>query len=400
MKASVHSVFRKDLSILAGWLTTLLLCCQCTESAEDAALTTATSSLAQTFGANLDLASIPDYSGQSVPAYIQKRNSATVLENNKVLLGRVLFYDKKLSVNNQISCASCHKQQFAFSDTSQTSRGVNGNTGRHSMRLVNVRFAEEVKFFWDERAATLADQVLQPVQDHTEMGFSGTGGNPDVADLMAKLSSETYYKELFTFVYGDPAANSDRVRECLTQFVQSIQSFDSKYDEGRAQVVREDDNFPNFTASENRGKLLFLRNSNFGPGAIRVGGGLGCGSCHRAPEFDIDPVTRNNGFIEKIGGGQDMTVFRAPTLRDLMRPDGSLNGKLMHAGKLTLRQTLEHYNTQTMLNANLDARLRPEGKAKDLKMTEQEFEDVMAFIVTLAGSKLYTDPKWSDPFVR
>jgi len=93
-------------------------------------------------------------------------------------LGRVLFYDKQLSANGAIACASCHKQEFAFSDTAQQSVGLNGGlTGRHSMRLVNSRFADEVRFFWDERASSLEDQTTQPIQDHVEMGFSGENGN-------------------------------------------------------------------------------------------------------------------------------------------------------------------------------------------------------------------------------
>ncbi len=358
------------------------------------------SSLPARFGNRINLNQIPDYGSQSIPAYIQRRNSALAISNEKALLGRVLFYDTRLSTNNRVSCASCHQQQFAFSDTSPASLGVNGRTARHSMRLVNVRFAEERRFFWDERAATLSDQLLQPVQDHVEMGFSGTGGNPGLTDLMSALQREDYYRELFQFVYKDPAVTSERVRESLLHFVSSIQSFDSRYDEGRAMVTREVDPFPTFSASENRGKSLFVDNSIFAPGAVRIGGGLGCGICHRPPEFDMSPASLNNGFIEAIGGGQELRIVRAPTLRDLMRPDGSLNGKLMHTGSLTLRQVLEHYNSRTALNANLDPRLRPEGRAKDLRMNAQEFDDMMAFMRTLSGARLYSDPKWSDPFIR
>jgi len=92
-------------------------------------------------------------------------------------LGRVLFYDKNLSVNNTISCASCHKQEFAVGDTAVSSLGVdNGRTERHSMRLINTRYANEAKFFWNERAASLEAQVTMPIVDHLEMGFSGQTG--------------------------------------------------------------------------------------------------------------------------------------------------------------------------------------------------------------------------------
>lgn len=104
-----------------------------------------------------------------------------------------------MSIDSSIACASCHIQQFAFSDTAIASRGVaSGLTGRHSMRLVNSRFAVETKFFWDERAATLEAQTTKPIQDHAEMGFSGQSGRPGLNDLLTRLSSLGYYNELFS----------------------------------------------------------------------------------------------------------------------------------------------------------------------------------------------------------
>lgn len=131
--------------------------------------------------ATLDLGKPDNYANQTVPAYITKDNTppVNILNDKTATLGRVLFYDKKLSTNNTISCASCHHQQFAFGDTASASVGVNGTTGRHAMRLINGRFANEGSFFWDERAATLEQQTLEPIQDHVEMGFSGqNGANP------------------------------------------------------------------------------------------------------------------------------------------------------------------------------------------------------------------------------
>ena len=130
----------------------------------------------------IDLNNLLNYAGQSKPAYIQKDNTpvANPITNAGATLGRVLFYDKNLSVNNTIACASCHQQRFAFGDTALQSLGLTGGlTGRHSMRLVNSRFAEESKFFWDERAASLEVQTSRPIQDHVEMGFSGANGDPD-----------------------------------------------------------------------------------------------------------------------------------------------------------------------------------------------------------------------------
>ncbi|MCH7525201.1 MAG: cytochrome-c peroxidase [Bacteroidetes bacterium] len=98
-------------------------------------------------------------------------------------LGRVLFYDKNMSVNNTIACASCHIQSGGFSDNRTLSEGFEGGfTGRNSMGLANSRFYESGLFFWDHRAATLEDQVLMPIQDAVEMGMT-------LEDLVTKLSA-------------------------------------------------------------------------------------------------------------------------------------------------------------------------------------------------------------------
>lgn len=119
-----------------------------------------------TFAGRINLASLDNYAGQTVPAYITKNNAPGFAINNaKATLGRVLFYDEQLSIDNSISCGSCHKQTFAFSDTFMASKGVeNGRTARHSMRLINVRFGNEAKFFWDERAAHKPRSPLKTMQ--------------------------------------------------------------------------------------------------------------------------------------------------------------------------------------------------------------------------------------------
>lgn len=129
------------------------------------------------FGSTIDPNSLENYANQGKPAYITKSNvGANSITDKTATLGRVLFYDKNLSINNTISCANCHQQKFAFGDTAIVSAGVEGGlTIRHSMRLINTRFANEAKFFWNERAANLATQTTMPIQDHLEMGFSGTG---------------------------------------------------------------------------------------------------------------------------------------------------------------------------------------------------------------------------------
>ena len=359
--------------------------------------------VAATFGNNIDLNHLDNYANQVVPAYITKDNTqGNTITDKGATLGRVLFYDKKLSSNNTISCASCHIQSRAFSDSLVVSLGVNGTTARHTMRLINSRFGNEKKFFWDKRAPTLEFQTTQPIRNHTEMGYSGLNGDPSINDLITKLSAIGYYQELFQFVYGSPEITEDKIQLALAQFVRSIQSFDSRYDIGRAQTTDDVLSFPNLTSEENKGKRLFMTLPTFDATGKRTTGGIGCVACHNAPEFDIDPNAKNNGILGTIGSNaMDITVVRAPSLRDLTRTNGKLNGPLMHTGIITtLQNVLDHYGLMNVAtaNTNLDPRLVPNGFGQDLNMSSQEINSVIAFLKTLAGTNVYTDPKWSNPF--
>lgn len=357
------------------------------------------------FGSTIDPTKLENYANQSKPAYILKNNLGNnVITDKTATLGRVLFYDKQLSINNKVSCASCHQQNFAFGDTAIVSKGVEGGlTIRHSMRLINTRFANEAKFFWDERAASLNVQTSMPIQDHLEMGFSGENGRGDFATLTSKLSTINYYKELFKFTFGDTIVTENRIQNALTSFISSIQSFDSKYDLGRAQVNNDNQPFPNFTATENQGKTLFITPPVFNAAGLRITGGLGCNGCHNAPEFDIDPATLNNGItgIANSSTGLDISNTRAPSLRDITNAAGVVNTPMMHTGVLrSLRAVINHYNTITPIprNTNLDPRLRPGGNGQNLNLTELEIAAVVAFMQTLGGNNVYVDKKWSNPF--
>ncbi|MEY2562750.1 MAG: cytochrome c peroxidase [Verrucomicrobiota bacterium] len=341
----------------------------------------------------IDLAALANYANQGQPIYIRKDNTTAgnQISNAGATLGRVLFYDKRLSRNNSISCSSCHQQANGFGDRALASSGVAGTTGRHAMRLANAKFGTEPHFFWDERAATLENQTTQPIQNAIEMGFSGAGGDPSFADLIAKLSAIPEYPVLFNLAFGSPAIDETKIQNALAQFVRSIQSFDSKYDAGRA-ATGDAQPFPNFTASENNGKQLFL--------GAPAQGGANCAVCHRPPEFDIDPNSRNNGVIAAIGGGQDLTNTRSPSLRNLTGPTGLLNGPLMHNGNFTsIAQVINHYAAIPTDNANLDPRLRrPGGGGQILNLTPQQRLDLEAFLLTISGTAVYTDQRWSNPF--
>jgi cytochrome c peroxidase len=354
------------------------------------------------FSVNFD--ALPNYANQDIPNYILKDNTPATnpITDQGAILGRILFYDTNLSSDNTVACASCHVQSEAFGDANRASIGINGTTARHSMRLVNNRFANGNAFFWDKRAATLETQTTQPIQDHIEMGFSGENGDLSFDDLILKLENISYYPILFSNAFGTETISEGRIQQALAQFVRSIQSFDSKYDQGRALVGNNNQPFPNFSAIENTGKQLFNQPPVFNNTGMRINGGVGCAGCHQAPEFDVDPNSRNNGVTGTISGnGTDLISTRAPSLRDLVKRNGGTNGVFMHNGAFEeLIDVINHYNLiDPTSNNNLDPRLQPGGNAQQLSMTDDEKNAIIAFLETLSGTDLYTNSKWSTPFV-
>jgi cytochrome c peroxidase len=293
-------------------------------------------------------------------------------------LGRVLFYDKNLSKNNTISCASCHTQENGFSDSNRFSTGFEGGlTGRNSMGLANARFYQNGRFFWDERAESLEEQTLMPVQDLVEMGLT-------LAELEDKLSREEHYISLFTNAFGDATISSERVALALSQFIRSMVSYESKFDEGLAQVNNIESDFPNFTASENRGKALFISNR------------ARCFSCHNTTVF-VGDAPRNIGLDATItdegaGGGR----FKVPSLRNI-----ELTAPYMHDGRFeSLIQVIEHYNSGVQNNPNLDNRLRQGNDVRRLNLTDEEKQSLVDFLLTLTDNNFITDEKYGDPFIQ
>ena len=132
----------------------------------------------------IDPENLPRYAGVTLPAYFdaavlgrEDRTIGAPITDAGATLGRVLFYERELSRNGTVSCATCHAQTVAFGDTARFSRGFEGErTSAHSMRLVNARFNENGRFFWDRRAASLEAQTTQPIQDAGEMGFDAAHG--------------------------------------------------------------------------------------------------------------------------------------------------------------------------------------------------------------------------------
>ena len=338
----------------------------------------------------IDLAALPNYAKQPKPGYIFWNNTPgdNPTTNTGATLGRLLFYDKRLSRNNTVSCSSCHQQSHAFGNPAVAGTGINGMTERHPMRLVNARFALP-QFFSDRRAQTLESAVTRPFHSAIEMGFSGTNGDPDFAALLAKIAALPEYQILFRAAFDSPAIDETSIQKALSQFIRSIESFDSKYDAGAVLVPSVSDPFPNFTESENRGKQLFITDPTIMPSR----GGAGCAGCHLTPHFATS-ANWNNGVVTKIGGGTDFTVTKAATLRDLVNPSGQLNGPMMHDGSFTsLAQVIDHYAS---IPPGIPNTSFPQGQT--LNLTAQDRVDLEAFLRTLSGTAVYTDPKWSNPF--
>jgi cytochrome c peroxidase len=307
--------------------------------------------------------------------------------NDGATLGRVLFYDKNLSKNKTIACASCHKQENGFSDPLVLSDGfAGGKTSRHSMGLVNARFYNNGRFFWDERASSLEDQVLMPMQDPVEMGMT-------LDSVVARVSNLPYYPELFENAFGDDAVTTELISKALAQYVRSIMSYQSRYDEGRAQVQNPNQPFPNFTAQENQGKNLYF-NPQLG----------GCAGCHGTEAF-VAPGPRNNGLDATnaadagVGGitnnPAQAGLFKSPSLRNI-----ALRAPYMHDGRFaTLEDVINHYSTGVQNNPNLSAPLRqPNGTIKRMNFTPAETTALIAFLNTLTDQALTNDVKFTDPF--
>lgn len=334
-----------------------------------------------------------DYENQLIPEYIEPDNTPldNHITNESTTLGRVLFYDKNLSLNNTIACASCHIQQFAFSDTAKFSVGFDGDsTNTHSMRLPYSRFSFNERFFWDGRAETLEEQTTEPIQDFHEMGFSDVNGQPDFDSLINKLSGIQYYSDLFLTAFGDTLISEERISKSLAQFVRSIFSFDSKFDQGMELQSNIFFPFPNFTSQENDGKSLF-----FSPPTLN---GAACSQCHVPPHFNISALSGNNGVLSNPN---DTSNIKSPSLRDLFNPEGALNGPLMHNGEFnSITEVLEHYNLvpQDSFNTNLDNHLQGDGGKLGLSVSDMEA--IEAFLKTLTSNAIYFDKRWSTPFTE
>ncbi len=354
----------------------------------------------------IDLTNLFNYANQEIPEKaILNHNTGNPMTDLGATLGRVLFYDKKLSLNGTTACASCHQQENAFGDTSKVSIGFDGRTTeRHAMRLINVDFSPDHLRFWDKRGISLEGTVTLPYQNEIEMGFSGSNGQPNMDSLISKMQTIPYYPSLFNAVFGDEQITENRMQLALAQFIRSIMSYDAKFDEGFEKIGNEITAFPNFTDQENEGKRLFFSFPPFDDGPQTDRTGAFCGVCHKVPSFSILHFAQSNGVIGVAGDSTavDISVIRSPSIRDLVKPDGTSNGPFMHDGSLVdLAAVIDHYNDipANPVNTNLSGLLFPNGSNEvKLNLTDDHKAALVAFLKTLSGNEVYTNEKWSNPF--
>lgn len=300
-----------------------------------------------------------------------------LLTVERVELGRKLFYDRRISINDQQSCADCHSPEKAFTDDRITARGAEGEFGpRNTMPLFNLAWKRE--FFWDGRARSIREQVLQPIQNPIEMHESLT-------NLVVKLAqTNNGYAALFTTAFGSSEITAEKIALALENYLLTLTSFDSKFD----RVLRGAEKF---TREEQRGFELF--STEYDPRRGQYG--ADCFHCHGGPLFQSQSFA-NNGLDdnfpdagrEKVTGkASDLGKFAVPSLRNV-----ALTAPYMHDGRFkTLDEVVEHYVSGVKRSATLDPNIakHPDG---GVPLSAADKKALVAFLKTL------TDEKYSKTY--
>jgi cytochrome c peroxidase len=283
------------------------------------------------------------------------------LTKDKVELGRLLFFDKRLSANNTIACASCHIPALAFTDGQPVSTGINSQQGgRSAPTAINRGFSTAQ--FWDGRASTLEDQSIGPFANLIEHGFVSHD------QLIAKINSIEGYKKLFAKVYGSNKLTKENVGKAIASFQRTLISGNSPFDrfdyDGDEKAISE---------SAKRGKKLFFDKAR-------------CNLCHMGTNFSDEKFhnigigwdasdTLDLGRYRVSKNEKDIGAFKTPTLREI-----SKTAPYMHDGRFaTLKQVVEHYNKGGVKNPFLDNQIIP------LNLTPTEVQDLHAMLHTLEG---------------
>jgi len=324
---------------------------------------------------NLNLEAF-DYFGRTVPEHLYERGGMWISNdstaNRQAALGRLLFYDPMLSKNNLISCATCHQQSKAFSDNLKFSTGLFGKqTTRNSMALVNSGFQR--RFFWNFSGDGLEQEIMKPIKNHIEMGIE------NIEQLTQKLQKSTSYPILFEEVFGRSEISEQDLSTAIAAFVKSIYCYDSKYDQGMTSE------FANFTRSEEAGMSLFF-------------GKAGCEGCHNAPHFTSNWAANIGLDMKYEDEGAGNGNFKIPSLRNI-----ELTAPYMHDGRFeTLEEVVDHYDHGVKNHEYLNWYLKDwsisTSKPKRLNLSDNEKQDLIAFLKTLTDETMLKAERFSDPF--
>jgi cytochrome c peroxidase len=343
----------------------------------------------------------------NVPSHIGRSSGLSTVDQTssdarKALLGRVLFYDTQLSATGETSCASCHKQEIAFSDDLDFSEGINGAvTKRNSIALGSVptfapvisgygssgdeqtaRVDGDVKFFWDERASTIKEQSEATIQDEIEMG-------KNLHELSSELKEQEMYQILTMKAFGTTDLTPDRITLALEKFTSSIVSMNTRFDKMRDREIFGGSSPEVFTEAEREGAQLFQQN---------------CAACHGdemgKPRINIannglDEVYADKGVGERSGRLWENGVFKVPFLRNV-----ALTAPYMHDGRFnTLREVIDHYSEGIQDHVNLHPVLKTNNnQARRMNFTEAQKQALIDFLEMTTDESVLVDPRFSDPF--
>jgi cytochrome c peroxidase len=304
------------------------------------------------------------------PAYDLKGNRLTP---SGFKLGRILFYDRQLSLDQSISCGSCHQSNAAFANFERPlSRGIKGCTGtRNAPALFNL--AWQMEFMWDGRLDQLDLTSHNAVTNPCEMAN-------EINQVRARLQDLPMYPPLFRKAFGDSTITSKNMMKALAQFMAAMVSSNSKYDK----------HFRNekggaFSKEEQSGYTLFKQK---------------CGSCHQEPLF-TDRNFRNNGLETRSTDKgrdslthrkRDLGKFKVPSLRNV-----EVSAPYMHDGHLaSLEDVLAHYDHGVKANPNLDPELKKNGRL-GISLNGQEQQQILAFLRTLTDKEFINDKRFQTP---
>lgn len=304
-----------------------------------------------------------------------------------VELGRKLFYEKKLSGDNSMSCGACHSPTSAFADPNQFSEGIDGLQGtRNSMALINLGW--DNFYFWDGRAKTLEEQIFMPVTDPIEMHESWP-------NAVAELNSDVNYRNMFFRAFGEPGVDSVKVSKAIAQFLRTMISGTSKYDamykfeNGLSMNAQEQALYQQVTPDEWAGYDLF-KSLN----------GADCFHCHNGPLMQV-PKFSNNGldatFTDLGRGGvtgnpNDNGKFKVPTLRNI-----EYSAPYMHDGRLaTLDDVINHYSHNIQMSSTIDPLIEFASQG-GVQLDSYEKDLLKKFLLTLTDEAFINNPDFREP---